>query len=104
MANGAAGHPLRSEILGILEQGERSPSEIAAELGEPISNVSYHVRQLLQQDAVEATGTRPVRGALEHFYRSKVVLCEHCHGAGVVARSNKSAKAGNGASAGAARI
>ena len=66
----ALSHPLRWRILEALAAGPASPSMIATELGEPLGNVSYHVKILLQYDAIELVETRPVRGALEHVYRA----------------------------------
>jgi DNA-binding transcriptional ArsR family regulator len=64
-------HPLRLEILRLLNRHEASPNEIAAELGEPLGNVSYHVRMLHKLDCVELVRTVPRRGAVEHYYRGK---------------------------------
>lgn len=66
----ALSHPLRWRILDQLAVGPASPSMIATELGEPLGNVSYHVKILLSYDAIELVETRPVRGALEHVYRA----------------------------------
>jgi DNA-binding transcriptional ArsR family regulator len=66
----ALSHPLRWRILEALNVGPASPSMIAAQLGEPLGNVSYHVKILLSYDAIELVETRPVRGALEHVYRA----------------------------------
>jgi DNA-binding transcriptional ArsR family regulator len=66
----ALSHPLRWRILEHLAAGPASPSMIATELGEPLGNVSYHVKILLSYDAIELVETRPVRGALEHVYRA----------------------------------
>lgn len=63
------GHPLRQRILHVLSEGVASPNHIAQRLGEPLGNVSYHVKILLENDAIELVETRPVRGAIEHFYR-----------------------------------
>jgi DNA-binding transcriptional ArsR family regulator len=65
----ALGHPLRQRILALLHERVASPSEMANELGEPIGNVSYHVKVLRDNEAIELVQTRPVRGAVEHFYR-----------------------------------
>jgi hypothetical protein len=43
---------------------------MARELDEDLSNVSYHTKQLVELDCAELVSTRPVRGALEHFYRA----------------------------------
>ena len=49
-----------------------SPRALAAALGEPLGNVSYHVRILRDLDCIELERTEPRRGALEHFYRATV--------------------------------
>ena len=39
-------------------------------MDEDLSNVSYHTKQLVEFECAELVSTRPVRGALEHFYRA----------------------------------
>lgn len=68
----ALGHPLRIQILGILEERVSSPSQIADELGAPLGNVSYHVRQLADLGLISLVKTTPVRGTLEHYYRAEI--------------------------------
>jgi DNA-binding transcriptional ArsR family regulator len=63
-------HPLRSQCLTLLADRTASPAEIAAELDENLGNVSYHVRKLWRGGAVEIVEEKPVRGAMEHFYRA----------------------------------
>ena len=66
----ALSHPLRQRILQRLnEAGVRSPNELSQELGDPLGNVSYHVRILRELDCVELVRTEQRRGALEHYYR-----------------------------------
>jgi DNA-binding transcriptional ArsR family regulator len=67
----ALGHPLRQRLLILLHKyGESSPRELALRSGEPLGNVSYHVRILRENDCVELVRTEPRRGAVEHFYRA----------------------------------
>jgi len=66
----AMSHPLRASILRILVERTASPAEMARELDEELSNVSYHTKQLVEFECAELVSTRPVRGALEHFYRA----------------------------------
>jgi DNA-binding transcriptional ArsR family regulator len=66
----AMSHPLRASILRTLTERTASPAEMARELGEELSNVSYHTKQLVEFECAELVSTRPVRGALEHFYRA----------------------------------
>jgi DNA-binding transcriptional ArsR family regulator len=62
-------HPLRREILREMGAEEAiSPREIAGSLGQPLSNVSYHVRVLAECAAVSLVRTEPVRGSMQHFY------------------------------------
>lgn len=66
----AMSHPLRASILRMLSERTASPAEMARELDEELSNVSYHTKQLVEFECAELVSTRPVRGALEHFYRA----------------------------------
>lgn len=66
----AMNHPLRASVLRILADRIASPAEMARELDEELSNVSYHTKQLVEFECAELVSTRPVRGALEHFYRA----------------------------------
>lgn len=66
----ALAHPLRVSILTSLQRGISSPNQLAQELGEPLGNVSYHVKTLLEYNCVELVKTEPRRGAVEHFYRA----------------------------------
>lgn len=63
-------HPLRVQALSVLAERPASPKEIAAELGAPVGNVSYHVRALEQVGLVELVDEKKRRGAVEHFYRA----------------------------------
>jgi DNA-binding transcriptional ArsR family regulator len=67
-------HPLRAAIIGLLQEGERSPADLAAELDANIGNVSYHVACLRDAGFVRLTRTAPVRGALQHFYIATVAV------------------------------
>jgi DNA-binding transcriptional ArsR family regulator len=66
----ALAHPLRVRILTELHKGISSPNQLAQKLNEPLGNVSYHVKTLLEYDCVELVKTEPRRGAVEHFYRA----------------------------------
>jgi DNA-binding transcriptional ArsR family regulator len=66
----AMSHPLRAAVLRILTERTASPAEMARMLDEELSNVSYHTKQLVEFECAELVSTRPVRGALEHFYRA----------------------------------
>lgn len=66
-------HPLRRRILRRMDDEQAiSPRELSRQLHEPLSNVSYHVRVLVDCAAVTLVGTQPVRGSMQHFYCSTV--------------------------------
>jgi DNA-binding transcriptional ArsR family regulator len=66
----AISHPIRHRVLMALNERVASPKELAAELGEPLGNVSYHTRVLAQLGCIELVSTTQRRGALEHHYRA----------------------------------
>jgi DNA-binding transcriptional ArsR family regulator len=66
----ALAHPLRVQLLNILNERVSSPNQLSKELSEPLGNVSYHVKVLLEYDCVELVKREPRRGAIEHFYRA----------------------------------
>lgn len=63
-------HPLRRRIICFaVAVGEPvSPVSTSRGLEEELSNVTYHVKELAKAGMFELAGTRPVRGAVEHFY------------------------------------
>jgi DNA-binding transcriptional ArsR family regulator len=66
-------HPLRRDILRAVAGEEAiSPRQISAALGQPLSNVSYHVRVLAECSAVALVSTKPVRGSMQHFYCASI--------------------------------
>jgi DNA-binding transcriptional ArsR family regulator len=64
----ALAHPLRLQILRALDGRTASPSEIATELGAPLTNVSYHVRKLRSLGLIKLVRKTPKRGVVEHYY------------------------------------
>jgi DNA-binding transcriptional ArsR family regulator len=68
----AMSHPTRMFAMTVFWEREASPREIAAELGEPVNNVTYHVKQLLDLGWIELVAQRPARGGrvVEHFYKA----------------------------------
>ncbi len=66
----ALAHELRVEILTILNERMASPNELAKELDEGLSQVSYHVKVLKDYECIELVKTEPRRGAVEHYYRA----------------------------------
>jgi DNA-binding transcriptional ArsR family regulator len=65
-------HPTRARCFMILAERKASPVEIAQEIGKDVGHVGYHVRKLQELNLIELVDERPVRGAVEHFYRAIV--------------------------------
>jgi DNA-binding transcriptional ArsR family regulator len=63
-------HPTRARAFLILAERIASPAEIAKEIGKDVGHVGYHVRKLQQLELIELVDEKPVRGAVEHFYRA----------------------------------
>lgn len=63
-------HPVRTECLTILAERTASPSQLAEILNHDLSNISYHVRTLVELGLVELVGEESVRGAVAHYYRA----------------------------------
>ena len=66
----AFAHPLRVQILIILNERVASPNLLSQELDQSLNLVAYHVRVLEKYDCVELVDTKQRRGATEHFYRA----------------------------------
>jgi hypothetical protein len=66
----AVAHPLRAQVLGILEERRASPRELADELGAPLGTVAYHVRALAKLRLIKLVKKTPRRGAIEHHYEA----------------------------------
>lgn len=66
----ATSHWIKVRCLTRMAERPTSPVDIGRELGVEASLVSYHVRVLEDLNLVELVGARPVRGAVEHFYRT----------------------------------
>jgi DNA-binding transcriptional ArsR family regulator len=66
----AFAHPLRVQILIILNEKVASPNILAQQLDQSLNLVAYHVRVLEKYDCIELVDTKQRRGATEHFYRA----------------------------------
>lgn len=68
----AMSHPTRLRAMNVFWEREASPREIAAQLGEPLNNVTYHINQLVELGCIELVAQRPARGGrvVEHFYKA----------------------------------
>jgi len=67
---------MRTRILGLLGERIASPSELSDELGAPVQNVSYHVRELAKLGLIRLVRTTQRRGALEHHYTAVPHVCD----------------------------
>jgi DNA-binding transcriptional ArsR family regulator len=66
----AMSHPLRAKILAMLNTNPASPSELDRQIpDQPLSNISYHVKELLGWKLIEVVHKEQVRGAMKTVYR-----------------------------------
>ncbi len=68
----AVSHPLRSEILTALGKRTASPSDIAKELGAPLTDVSHHVKRLVELGCAELVEEKKARGWNKSLYRATI--------------------------------
>lgn len=66
----AISHPLRVQILQVLNERDASPNEMVSLLGSPLGNIAYHTRVLEKCGCVEVVRTEQRRGAIEHYFRA----------------------------------
>jgi len=64
----------RVKVFAVLCERVASPKQIAEQLGEGLSQVSYHVSVLRECGLIELDHTVPRRGAVEHFYRAAATV------------------------------
>jgi DNA-binding transcriptional ArsR family regulator len=64
-------HQTRAEIRALLNEGPRSQEELARSIRAPASkNIAHHLREMLADGSIELAYVKPVRNALEHYYRA----------------------------------
>jgi DNA-binding transcriptional ArsR family regulator len=69
----ALNHPIRREILRVLNSGEEgSPAELTKLIAAPLTYLSYHVGVLAKLAVLRRTHIEKVRGAEKSTYRSMV--------------------------------
>ena len=66
----ALAHPLRAQMLSILEEEAASPKELAEHFGVPLSNVAYHINVLRKLKVIRLVKETRRRGAVEHHYKA----------------------------------
>jgi DNA-binding transcriptional ArsR family regulator len=66
----ALSHGLRVDLLRVLNERTASPNELAKELDEDLTQVSYHVKILKNCKYLVEVKNEPRRGAVEHYYKA----------------------------------
>lgn len=66
----AVSHRIRVHILIVLNEGTYTAAQIAEIIGEPLNNVSNHIRELLDAGSIELAKTEQKGNLLQHFYRA----------------------------------
>lgn len=74
----ALAHSLRCRLFVIFAaRHPLSPREAASLVGEPLTRVSYHVKELVKLNFLFLSGREPVRGALKNYYVPNEEALEH---------------------------
>jgi DNA-binding transcriptional ArsR family regulator len=68
----ALSHPLRQRLLMLYNRRPASPGEAAEQLGEPLGNVAYHTKRLVEHGCLELVEAAPGRGGIKHTYKAIV--------------------------------
>jgi DNA-binding transcriptional ArsR family regulator len=63
-------HPVRLDILSTLFVRVAGRKELAKTLGKPLSTVSFHLKQLLDDNVIELVGEEPHERGTEFYYRA----------------------------------
>jgi DNA-binding transcriptional ArsR family regulator len=63
-------HKIRVQVLSLLNEGTYTPGQIAAMIGEPLSKVSHHIRELAEGGSIELAKVSKARNADQHYYRA----------------------------------
>lgn len=66
----ALNHPVRRQVMSMLDDGIASPKELAGRLGLSIPSVSYHVGILRDLGLIKVVRETPRRGAIERHYKA----------------------------------
>jgi hypothetical protein len=68
----AMSHPIRFHAMTALVEKAATPAQVAEMIGEPLNNVTYHIKVLVDLGCVELVRTQPAWGGrvLEHVYKA----------------------------------
>lgn len=67
----AMAHPVRAATLRYLHShGTANPAEVASALDEDVSNVSYHMKELVKFGCAELVSLEPTGSTVKHIYRA----------------------------------
>lgn len=66
----ALGHYIRVHALIVLNEGTYTAAQIAEIMGEPLNNVSNHLRELLDAGSIEIAKTMQKGNIVQHYYRA----------------------------------
>jgi DNA-binding transcriptional ArsR family regulator len=70
MTSYAVSHPIRVEILTILNEGTYTPRQLAALIGKPLNKVANHIRELLDGGSIEVGDIKRRGNITGHYYRA----------------------------------
>ena len=71
----AVAHRLRVDILTVLHDGPASQKELSAQLHEPLSNITHHINELSDANAIEVAFTKKVGNVEQNYWRAVTTSC-----------------------------
>jgi DNA-binding transcriptional ArsR family regulator len=66
----ALAHPIRIEILTLLNEAIYTPNQLAQVIGEPLHTINHHVNELANDGAIELARTENVGNWVRHYYHA----------------------------------
>jgi predicted transcriptional regulator len=63
-------HKVKVRCLTRMAEKPTSAAEVGREMGLTASGIAYHIRTLVELGLIEQVEERPVRGTVEHFFRT----------------------------------
>jgi hypothetical protein len=64
------GRRIRIEILGVLNEGTHSASELSKLIHEPLTTIGHHITEMVNSGCIELARIEKVRNVDQHFYRA----------------------------------
>lgn len=71
----ALGHRIRVNVLIVLNEGTYTAAQLAQVIGEPLNNVSNHLRKMLDDGSIEIAREERKGNVVQYWYRAVEIPC-----------------------------